>query len=100
MAVIKCFMFRYLDPTDKTFSQEDKDYNRIIKKLENLTEGLQSTEKVLLLKMIFTVYYKYHKSILTKSESDTELTLSMLMALLVEQNKELGKFNERANIKI
>lgn len=31
---------------------------------------------------------KYHKSILTKSETDTELMLSMLLALLVEQNKE------------
>ena len=50
IAVIKCFMFRYLDTTDKTFSQEDKDYNRIIKKLENFMEGLQSAEKVLLLK--------------------------------------------------
>jgi len=93
-------MCGYLDPSDDTFSQEDKDYNRIIKKLEDLTGSLQYTDKELLLKMIFTVYYKYHKSILTKSESDTELMLSMLMALLVEQNKELGKFNERANIKI
>ena len=93
-------MFKYLDPSDDTFSQEDKDYNRNIKKLEDLTESLQYTDKELLLKMIFTVYYKYHKSILTKSESNTELMLSMLMALLVKQNKELGKFNERVNIKI
>ena len=40
IAVIKCFMFRYLDIKDKTFSQEDKDYDRIIIDLENFMEGL------------------------------------------------------------
>ncbi len=40
IAVIKCFMFRYLDTKDKTFSQEDKDYDRIIIDLENFMEGL------------------------------------------------------------
>lgn len=48
-------MFRYLDPSDETFLQENKDYNRIIEKLEDLTEGLQSADKELLLKMIYTV---------------------------------------------
>ncbi|WP_458719219.1 hypothetical protein [Candidatus Nitrosocosmicus sp. R] len=43
-------MFRDLDTTDKTFSQEDKDYSRIIKKVGKFIEGLQSAEKVLLLK--------------------------------------------------
>ena len=84
-------MFRYLDPSDETFSQEDKDYNRIIEKLENLSEGLQSADKELLLKMIYIVYYKYHKSILTKSESDTELMLSTLMGLLTKQNLEIER---------
>jgi len=84
-------MFRYLDPSDETFSQEDKDYNRIIEKLENLSEGLQSADKELLLKIIYIVYYKYHKSILTKSESDTELMLSTLMGLLTKQNLEIER---------
>jgi hypothetical protein len=50
IVVTKCFMFRYLDTKDKTFSQEDKDYDRIIIDLENFMEGLHSPEKVLLLK--------------------------------------------------
>lgn len=92
-------MFRYLDISDDSFLQKDKDYNRILKKLKIFTEGLQSTDKELVLKMINRIYYKYHKSILTNSESDTELFLSTLMALLVEQNKELSKFSKKTNLK-
>ena len=93
-------MFRYLDPSGDTFSQKDKDYNRIVEKLKNFTEGLSFADKELLIKMINEVYYKYYKSILIKSESDTELMLSMLMALLVEQNKELTKFNKRVHFMV
>jgi hypothetical protein len=93
-------MFRYLDPSDDTFSQKDKYYNRIVEKLKNFTEGLSSADKELLIKMINEVYYKYYKSILIKSESDTELMLSMLMALLVEQNKELTKFNKQVHFMV
>ncbi len=49
-------MFRYLDPSDDIFSQKDKDYNRIVEKLKNFTEGFSSTDKELLIKMINEVY--------------------------------------------
>jgi len=41
--------------------------------------------------MINEVYYKYHKSILMKSEGDTELMLSTLMGLLTKQNLEIER---------
>lgn len=87
-------MFRYFDTSDDSLLQNDQNHNKIIKKLNNITEGISSADKELLLKMVNEVYYKYQKSIQTKSESDTELMISTIMALLVEQNKELSKFNE------
>jgi hypothetical protein len=87
-------MFRYFDTLDDSLLQNNKNHNKIIKKLNNITEGLSSADKELLLKLINEVYYKYQKSIQTKSESDAELLISTIMALLVEQNKELNKFNE------
>jgi hypothetical protein len=86
-------MFRYFDTLDDSLLQNDKNHNKIIKKLKNITEGLSSADNELLLKLINEVYYKYQKSIQTKSESDTELLISTIMALLVEQNKELSKVN-------
>ena len=87
-------MFRYFDTSDDSLLQNDQNHNKIIKKLNNITEGISSADKELLLKMVNEVYYKYQKSIQTKSESDTELMISTIMALLVEQNKESSKFNE------
>ena len=87
-------MFRYFDTSDNSLLENDQNHNKIIKKLNNLTEGLSSADKELLLKMVNEVYFKYQKSIQTKSESDTELMISTLMALLVEQNKKLSKFDE------
>ncbi len=87
-------MFRYFDILDDSLLQNNKNHNKIIKKLNNITEGLSSADKELLLKLINEVYYKYQKSIQTKSESDTEIMISTIIALLVEQNKDLNKFNE------
>ena len=74
--------------------QKDNDYNRLLKKLHNFTEYLSSEDKELLLKTINEVYYKYHKSILTKSEGDTELMLSRLMWLLTKQNLEIERLRK------
>ena len=87
-------MFRYFDTSDDSLLQNDQNHNKIVKKLNNLTDGLSSADKELLLKMVNEVYFKYQKSIQTKSESDTELMISTIMALLVKQNKELSKFHE------
>ena len=87
-------MFRFLDASDDSFLQKDNDYNRLLKKLHNFTECLSSEDKELLLKMINEVYYKYNKSILMKSEGDTELMLSTLMALLTKQNLEIERLKK------
>ncbi|MBA2267700.1 MAG: hypothetical protein H0W19_05110 [Nitrosopumilus sp.] len=44
--------------------------------------------------MISEVYYKQHKAIRTKSESDTELLLSRLMAIIIEQNLEIKRLEQ------
>ncbi len=92
-------MFRYLDASDDSFLQKNKDYNRVLKKLNNFKECLPSEDKELLLKMINEVYYKYQKSILTKSESDTELLLSTLMAIIMEQNLEIRRLSAKSSVR-
>ena len=87
-------MFRYLDAPDDSFLQKDNDYNRLLKKLRNFTECLSSEDRELLLKMINEVYYKYHRSILMNSESDTELMLSTLIGLLTKQNLEIERLRK------
>ena len=87
-------MFRYLDAPDDSFLQKDNDYNRLLKKLRNFTEYLSSEDKELLLKMINEVYYKYHRSILMNSESDTKLMLSTLIGLLTKQNLEIERLRK------
>ena len=87
-------MFRYLDAPDDSFLQKDNDYNRLLKKLRNFTEYLSSEDKELLLKMINEVYYKYHRSILMNSESDTELMLSTLIGLSTKQNLEIERLRK------
>jgi len=88
-------MFRHTDSFDDSFSHNDKDYTRILKELNYFTDVLPTADKKLLFKMIDKVYYKYLRSILTYSESDTELMLSLVIALIVEQNKELSTFTQK-----
>jgi hypothetical protein len=52
-------MFRYIDNSDDSSLKKDKDYNRIVEKLNNFAAGLSSADKQLLLKMVNQVYYKY-----------------------------------------
>ena len=65
--------------------------------LNYFTDGLPTADKKLLFKMVNKVYYKCQRSILRYSESDTELMLSLVMALIVEQNKELSTFKKKTN---
>ena len=44
-----------------------------------------------MLRMISGCYHTYHNSIKAKSESDTELMLSTLMALHMGQNNEIER---------
>ena len=53
-----------------------------------------SKDKELLFEMVSKVYYKRHNAIQTKSESDTELLLSTLMATIIEQNLEIKKLEQ------
>ncbi|MDQ3083457.1 MAG: hypothetical protein M3Q77_01420 [Thermoproteota archaeon] len=75
--------------------QKDETYKRIIKKLDDFMTRLPSPkDKELLLGMISEAYYKHHKAIQTKSESDTELLLSTLMAIIIEQNVEIKRLEQ------
>jgi len=88
-------MYRYIDSSDNSHLTKDETYNRIIKKLDNFMDRLSSPEdKELLLGMISEAYYKHSKAIQTRSESDTELLLSTLMAIIIEQNLEIKRLEQ------
>jgi hypothetical protein len=85
-------MYRYIDPSDDSFLKDDESYQRTINQLNPFISNLNSEEdKQLMLKMISNCYHKYHNSIRTKSKGDTELILSTMMSLLIEQSNEIER---------
>jgi hypothetical protein len=85
-------MYRYFDSSDDSFLKNDEIYQKIINKLDPIVSNLNSEgDKQLMLKMISDSYHKYHNSIRAKSQSDTELMMSTIMSLLIEQSNELER---------
>jgi hypothetical protein len=80
-------MYQYINdfPLEK-----DETFQRIIHKLTGFLDNMSSKEdKELLLRMVKEVYFKHHKSIKINADSNTELMLSTIVALLIEENKEI-----------
>jgi len=74
---------------------KDEPYYRIKNNLDVLVARLPSSkDKEVLFGMISMVYYKRCKAVQTKSESDTELLLSTLMATIIEQNLEIKRLEQ------
>ena len=91
-------MYRYLDPGEDSFLQNDETYQRIIEQLNPFLSNLESEEdKRLLLRMISNCYHKHHNSIRTKSQSDTELIFSTMLAVLLEHTKEIESLEKIKN---
>ena len=91
-------VYRYIDPAEDSFLNNDDTFQKIKKLLNPITSDLNSEEdKQLILKMIANCYHKYHNSIRAKSESDIELLLSTIMSLLIEQSKEIEKLGNIKN---
>ena len=68
----------------------DETFQRIINKLIGFLDNMSLKEdKELLLRMVKEAYFNHYKSINTKSDSNTEIMLSTIMALLIEHNKEI-----------
>ena len=85
-------MYRYIDSSDDSFLKNDKTYKRLNEQLNSFISNLtQEEDKQIMLKMISNCYHKFHNSIRTKSQSDTELLLSTTMALLIEQSNEIER---------
>lgn len=85
-------MYRYIDPSDDSFLQNDRTYQKILELLVPFTSNLNLEEdKQLILRMISNCYHKYHNSIRTKSKGDPELMLSTMMSLLIEQSNEIER---------
>ena len=85
-------MYRYIDPADDTFLQKDKTYQRIREQVNLFISNLESEEdKLVMSKILSNCYHKYHDSIRTKSQGDTELLHSTIMALLIEQSNEIER---------
>ncbi|CAN5890460.1 hypothetical protein BH23THE1_BH23THE1_25070 [soil metagenome] len=59
--------------------------------MDGFANTLSTEDKSLFIKMISECYHKLHKSIRAKSDNDVELFNSLMMALLIEQGKELER---------
>ena len=82
-------MYRYIDDFPCPL-EKDETFQRIMNKLNSFLDNMSSKEdKELLLRMVKEVYFKHHKSIKTNADSNTELMLSTIVALLMEHNKEI-----------
>ena len=85
-------MYRYFDPKDNdSFLNSDPTYCSILKKLDRFMATLSIEDKALFTKLISECYHKHHKAIQAKSHNDTELFHSIIMALLIEQSKEMER---------
>lgn len=87
-------MFRYFDFSDSESSlRKDETYSRIMGKLDEFIDKLPAEDKKLLSRMISECYLKYRESILMNTEGE-HLMVSLLMAMLTEQNKKIEKMKE------
>jgi len=88
-------MYRYIDASDNTHLIKDELYYRIKNNLDVFVARLPSSkDKEVLFGMVSKVYYKRYQAVQTKSESDTELLLSTLMATIIEQNLEIKRLEQ------
>ncbi len=80
-------MYRYID--DIPLERDDV-FQKIITKLNDYIENISSKEdKELLLRMVKKVYLNNNKAIKAKAFDDTYLIFSIIIALLIEQSKEI-----------
>ena len=87
-------MYRYFDPSDDSFLKNEETFQRVNKILNLFSSNLNSEEdKRLMSKMLSNSYHKYPDSIRAKSGSDTELMLSTIMSLLIEQSSEIDSLS-------
>ena len=88
-------MYRYMDASNNTHLIKDEPYYRIKNNLDVLVARLPSSkDKEVLFGMVSMVYYKRYQAVQTKSESNTELLLSILMATIIEQNLEIKRLEQ------
>ena len=88
-------MYRYMAASNNTHLIKDEPYYRIKNNLDVLVSRLPSSkDKEVLFGMVSKVYYKRYQAVQTKSESDTELLLSTLMATIIEQNLEIKRLEQ------
>ena len=83
-------MYKYFDPKDNdTFLSSDPTYCNLLRKLDGFMSTLSIDDKSLLTQLVSECYHKHHKAIQAKSHNGIELFASLIMALLIEQSKEI-----------
>lgn len=85
-------MYKYFEPKDNdSFLLRDPTYSNILEKTDGFMATLGEEEKTFFIKMISECYHKLHRSIQAKSDNNVELFNSLIMALLIEQSKEIER---------
>jgi hypothetical protein len=81
-------------------SSKDENYKQIIENWWNFEYCLNENDKKIFIKMIKECYFRYSQSILSnkKEKSNPCLTQSLLMALILHQQKQIDKIREKQNV--
>ena len=84
-------MFRYIDDFNL---EDDETFQKILLCLNQLNQNMTlKNDKDLLSLMVKETYLKHTLSIKAKSGSDTELMLSVVMSLLIEQSNDVERLS-------
>ncbi|HKR72853.1 MAG TPA: hypothetical protein VJR94_01940 [Candidatus Nitrosocosmicus sp.] len=84
-------MYRYIDDFNL---EDDETFQKILLCLNQLNQNMTlKNDKDLLSLMVKEAYLKHRLSIKAKSGSDTELMLSVVMSLLIEQSNDVERLS-------
>lgn len=84
-------MYRYIDDFNL---EDDETFQKILLCLNQLNQNMTlKNDKDLLSLMVKETYLKHRLSIKAKSGSDTELMLSVVMSLLIEQSNDVERLS-------
>jgi hypothetical protein len=81
-------------------SSEDQNYKKIIENWRKFKDCLNENDKNTFIKIIKECYFQYSLSILSnnKEKFNPCLTQSLLMALILHQQKQIDKIKEKQNV--
>jgi hypothetical protein len=84
-------LFAYISQNQSSPSIKDNIYDKIFDHLDKFIKNMPEKDKQLLIQTVSKCYLKYQKSIKANGNSDFELIMRLLMAILLDQQLQIDK---------